>query len=175
MMKITGRATFATMAVVTLCCCVPSAAEAGAKLIQMKNGRILRAQSVRTEGTETVATLEGGNTMAFPTLAIAGVEDDIAGTQMASAPLNVIRSGREGGGGGGFAPPQAAPEPIQEEPVEVPAEVPPAAQEAVGNPGGIVVDEQPRTPAGPPNAAPGPGARNRRVGRLGFKARPADN
>jgi len=174
-MKNTRSAALAVMAVLTLAWCLPSAAEAGAKLVQMKNGRILRAESIRTEGEETIATLEGGNTLAFPTLAVAGVEDDIAGTQVAAAPLNVIRSGRDGAAGAGFAPPaQAQPEPVQEEAVEVPVEPPPPAQEQV-NPGGIVVDDQPRTPAGPANAAPGPGARNRRVGRLGFKARPADN
>lgn len=153
----------------------PSVAEAGGKLIQMKNGRVLRADSVRTEGGELVATLDGGHTMAFPAVAVAGVEDDISGTQIAADPLNVIRSGREGGGAvAGFAPPvQAPPEPVQEEAVEVPVEVPPA-QDPNASPG-VVIDNQPANAAGAAVVTPGPGTRNRRVGRLGFKARPADN
>jgi hypothetical protein len=166
----------AALAIVTVGWCLPSAAEAGAKLIQMKNGRILRAEAVRTEGVEMVATLEGGNTIAFPKGAVVGVEDDIAGTQVAAGPANVIRSGRDGGPGAGFAPPVAVqPEAIQDDPVEVPAEAPAPPPEQVVNPGGVVVDDQARTPAGPANVVPGPGARNRRVGRLGFKAKPADN
>ena len=174
MNRTTGwRAAPAAVAILVAGWCLPSAAEAGGKLIQMKNGRILRAESVRTEGEEMIATLDGGHTLAFPTIAVVGVEDDIAGTQVASVPLNVIRSGREGGAGAGFAPPVPQPEP--EEAAEVPVETPVPPQEQVVTPAGVVVDDQPRTPAGPANAAPGPGARNRRVNRLGFKARPADN
>jgi len=165
-----------TLAAVTLVICgLPSFAEAGGKLIQMKNGRVLRAESVRTEGSELVATLVGGNTLAFPAGAVALVEDDLAGTQIAADPLNVIRGGREGGAPAGFAPPvQAQPEPVAEEPGEMPAEQPVVVPGDPNASPGVVIDNQPNA-AGAPTVIPGPGPRNRRVGRLGFKARPGDN
>jgi len=158
--------------------CLPSVAEAGGKLVQMKNGRVLRAESVRTEGGELVVTLGGGHTMAFPAGAVAGVEDDLAATQIAADPLNVIRSGREGGSPAGFAPPmqpqpQPQPEPAAEEAFEAPVEAPPPSQDPNASPG-VVIDNQAGA-AGAAVVTPGPGTRNRRVGRLGFKARPADN
>lgn len=154
--------------------CLPSVAEAGGKLVQMKNGRVLRAESVRTEGAELIVTLGGGNTVAFPAGVVAGVEDDLAATQIAADPLNVIRGGREGGSPAGFAPPmQPQPEPATEEAVEAPVEALPPSQDPNASPG-VVIDNQAGA-AGAAVVTPGPGSRNRRVGRLGFKARPADN
>jgi len=171
------RAAFAAVAILAGEWLLPSAVVASGKLITMKNGRVLRAEKVRTEGEDLVAVLEGGHTMEFPSVVVAAVEDDLAGNETAAGPLNVIRSGRDGGGGGGFTPPmQAQPEPVQDEAIEAPPpEVAVPVQDSNVNGAGMVVDENPRTPVGPPNAPPGPNGRNRRVGRLGFKPRPGDN
>lgn len=147
-----------------------SAAAAG-KLIQMRNGRVLRAASVRNEGNTVIATLEGGHTIGFPAAVVLDVEDDRLGGDEGGGPLNVVRSSGGGGaGGGGFAPPAPMENP-QEEVQEIPPE---PVQEAPQAPG-VTLDDPNRQPIGPQGAAPGPGPRNRRVNRLGFKPRPGDN
>jgi hypothetical protein len=176
-----GRWGMAVLVVASAAVLAAPPASAMGKLIQMRNGRVLRAASVRTEGATLIATLEGGNTIGFPTTVVEGIEDDRVGDNDADGTPNVVRSDTSGAGAsaaGGFAPPAMPMEMPQDESDMAPdpsadAPPPPPAQPATGM---SLDDNSPnRLPPGLQNTPAGANLNNRRINRLGFKPRPGGN
>ncbi len=69
-------------------------ASAAARLIHMKNQKVLRVVSVEADGEWLLATLDGGHTLGIRAELVAWVEDDLGNNNDFGTSPNVVTSGR---------------------------------------------------------------------------------